>query len=232
MSDVESRESLDNFISSMVHNTNNIGIEAVNRYEQVPGVGESTVFFQLPLDMAKCTVTASPKSNKGICYTVLLYGAIVKNKDYMPLTRACSKCTEDDDIDIYVHSPGGSVIVTAGLLSNLAASSANVKFIAFGDVMSAATLFFTKSFDRMRVCKYSRFMYHMSSTGGMSHTAKLIEDNQNIFNYISDYLVEATKSGILTPEELNIVINQRQDVFILAEEMSKRLRQEIYSEKG
>jgi len=236
MSDLvfETRDTLDNFVSSidlsLSISTESIGTEN-SGYKPVPSVGESTIFFQLPADMAKCTITAVAKDDGGLVYNVLLYGVIANHKDYMSLSRMCSKSTEKDDIDIYVHSPGGSVTVAAGLLSKLANLSANVRFIAFGDVMSAATLFFTKAFDSMKVCKYARFMYHMSSTGGMSHTAKLIEDNKNIFEYISDYLVEANKSGLLTTDELDTIIDKRQDVFILANEMCKRLNQEIYTKK-
>ena len=210
----------------MVTNTVNldqIGIEGI----AVPNTGNSTILLQIPYDQAKCTITNLPQEG-GVRYNVLLYDVISEPKDYMSLFRVCTKAQEGDDIWVYVDSVGGAISTAIAIKTALAGTKAKVHMVGLGDVMSAATLLVDGK-DNTSIGKYSHFMYHMSSSGGAGNTTAVIQLNQQILGYIIDYLKESTRNGNITVDELDLIMNKQQDVYITGVEMAKRLKKDILS---
>lgn len=198
----------------------------------LPDVEKSTILFQIPYELAKCTITPVSNGEGGITYHALLYGVIGTAKDYMSLFRICTKSSENDLIKVYVDSVGGDITTAIAIHNALNGTKARVEKIALGDVMSAATLIVDciDSPDGRKTCtvgKYAHFMYHMSASGGFGNTTVIIETSQHLFGYIVDYLKEAVKRKCITTDEFDMIVNKRQDVFITAKNMAERLNKQI-----
>jgi len=196
----------------------------------IPDVGKSTILFQIPEELSKCTITPM-KKNGGTTYNVLLYGSIGEAKEYVSLFRMCTKATEQDCIDVYVDTVGGNITTAIAISNALEGSSAKVRRIGLGDVMSAGTLIVDGG-PETEIGKFAHFMYHMSSSGGMGNTTAIIETNQQLFGYIIDYLRDAVNKKCITPEEMDMIVNKRQDVFITGKEMAERLNKELITKRG
>jgi len=193
----------------------------------VPDVGQSTILLQVPYEAAKCTVVAVPNGENSILYNVLLYDEITEPKDYMSLFRICTKSRETDVIKIAFETIGGSVTTAVAIATALSGTKAKVIKIALGDVMSAGTLLCDGT-GHIEIGEYAHFMYHMSSSGLMGNTKAVIEGGKQIVDYIEDYLKEAVETGCITSEELDLIVNKRQDVYVVGQEMAKRLNKDIY----
>lgn len=210
----------------------NVSKLVANESIAVPDVGKSTVLFQIPSNLAKCTITPTPKEN-GTFYRVLLYGTIEAAKDYMSLFRIMSKCTENDEVEVNIDSPGGDIRTAIAIRNSIYSSKAHkVNLIALGDVMSAATLIYngTTSEDGRFTCnigKYAHFMFHMSSHGIMGNTVRVIEESKLLLGYVDDYLKDSIKNNCITPEEYDLISNKQIDVYITAKQMAERLNKQI-----
>lgn len=196
-----------------------------NQLLNMDGDENNNVMMSLSPDAAKCTVSAI-KTENGIVFNILLYDIISEPKHYLTLFRICSKAREIDTIRFFCDSVGGSIMTAVSIANALQNTKAKVEKIAFGDVMSAATLIVDCK-ENTQIAKYSHFMYHMSSTGGLGNTTALIETNQEILKYVIDYLKNAVAEEIITTDEFDLIVNKRQDVYITGPEMAKRLKKDI-----
>lgn len=193
----------------------------------IPDVGNSTILLQIPYEQAKCTIVPLKMGENAIKYNVLLYDVIGDSKDYMSLFRVCSKARQGDEICIFLDTVGGSIATAIAIATALSSTKAKVTKIAFGDVMSAGTLIFD-GIGEFEICKYSHFMYHMSSGGMMGSTTSIIRASQQVLDYVKDYLEESVKTGCITEEERSLILDKGQDVYITGKEMADRLKKDIY----
>lgn len=150
-----------------------------------------------------------------------IYGAIDELGDYVDMITTLDYATENDIINIYLNTPGGSLNTTISIIHAMMRSPANITTHADGEVASAGTMIFFAG-QQYIVYPYSHFMFHDASNGVIG---KLNENMKNI--YASSQLIEKIAYDLYCPvfseEEVDDILEGR-DYYCSAEEMYDRIR--------
>jgi len=149
-----------------------------------------------------------------------IYGPIDDLSDYVDMITTLDYASENDIINIYINTPGGSLNTTISIIHAIMRSQANVITHADGEVASAGTLIFFAGHLYI-VYPYSHFMFHDASNGV---AGKVNENMKSI--YAASQLIEKIAYDLYCPvfseEEVDDILEGR-DYYCSAEEMYDRI---------
>ena len=157
-------------------------------------------------------------------YNVILRGKIEDSLAlYAELLFLLGNVSENDTVNIFICSPGGSVFAGMEIANAIRASKAQVNTIISGLAASiAAVIWFA---GKERYClPYSLLMIHGSShlDGGKS---QVVAERANAYVKFSQMInSSAVKYGIITEEEFLQITEDRIDKRIFGTELMKRCK--------
>jgi len=167
--------------------------------------------------------TGNEPGPQGNIYTAYIRGNIKDTGEYIMLLEALAIANEQDEIHMYIESPGGMVSTGATIASAIASCEGKTVGIACGLCASAASLIWSAC-DECIVGDYAMFMYHMSSHMDMGNSERIRTRAEEMVNYVKNcLLVEAVKKNHITQEELTTLCETCNDVYISAADMKSRI---------
>lgn len=150
-----------------------------------------------------------------------LFGTIEHDMNkYFPLIHTLNTATENDEINIYINSPGGSLYMALQICNTMHKTRANVITHLDAEAHSAASMIFLSG--REYVINPNGLMLIHTYTGGMYGKAHELND-QMTFNYRTHMkMLEDYYGKILTEEELEKV-KAGGDFWIDSDELIERI---------
>jgi ATP-dependent Clp protease protease subunit len=126
----------------------------------------------------------------------------------------------NDDITMYVNSPGGSVYDGLSIIDTMNMIKSDVKVICSGMAASMGAMILCSGKKGMRYAtKSARIMIHSVSSGsrGTYHDLKIdFKETEFLQNYLTDMIVENTGAG-----KKQVIADMERDKWMSAEEALK-----------
>ena len=147
---------------------------------------------------------------------------IADPEDFQYLLEVLRNANNEDEVHLHINSGGGNFYTAVQICgAMMTCKAARVMCHAEGIVASAATMIFLSA-THWTVSPLSTFMFHTSSSvtaGKMPDTIKEIEAHKSHLNTVCNTLYK----DFLTDEEIDLVINKNDDLWMAPDEVEKRL---------
>lgn len=171
-----------------------------------------------------CPVYVSKSTeNDTLVATAYITGQVADLSEYVDLVDLLEVMKENDLLVIYIDSPGGYVATGAAIASCIDTCKGKVIGIARGLCASAGSLIWSAC----HICvaePFANFMYHMSSHFDMGNSEGIRERAAIQVDYVENCLLRiARDKGHITEDEMIKIARGKENVFISAQEMTKRL---------
>lgn len=163
-------------------------------------------------------------------YTAILTGEVLGPGKYIQLLDTLYHAKKGDTITIKIASPGGMVETGAALFTAFENTQAKVKTVGMGTVASIASLIWMAGHER-EMMPGSTLMVHGPSGMQAGKVSTIKEECDQISEYFKYMLVSLSK-GILTQEQLNRVLESREDLFIAAEVINEQIKKMSGGQNG
>lgn len=218
---------LESDVKAVNQGTNNkeVPTEVDNNGKPKPAPNQPTAPGTMVIQ-SKCPIAISSTTENDVSKVVVqayIRGMVDDLDGYIPLLDILHQADENTEIYIHIQSGGGMVTTGSTIASAIARCRGRVVTIAEGLCASAASLIWSAGHE-CRVYDYAIFMYHMSSHADMNNSLYIAEAATRMVRYVQNCLMRsALAKGHITKEEHEIFCEQKQEVWISAEEMKKRL---------
>lgn len=168
------------------------------------------------------TLPIYSSQNTSTTYKVFIDEEIKSPSYYRNLTYTLDNASPNDDIIFHINSPGGNVYAGLQLYNGILNTEANTVAILEGMCVSAAT-FFPMACDSVMVMNGSFMMLHAASFGAIGDM-KSIMDDVTFRNKELEKMIHRVYKDFLTEEEIEDMIQNKREVWMSDEEVSRRLR--------
>lgn len=156
-------------------------------------------------------------------YWCYIFGVITEPAAFVELMSILDNAEADDEITIYISSPGGCVYAGSMVASCIVGCKAKVTTVAMGQCASAGSLIWSAGHACLAM-KTAQFMYHMSSHWDGGNTVKVLERAGTQKRYVRDCLLaDALQKGHITAEELELLVETENNLWINPMDMAQRL---------
>lgn len=157
-------------------------------------------------------------------YNVILRGKIEDDLAlYAELIFLLANAKEEDTVNIFITSPGGSVFSGMAIANAIRASKAKVNTIIAGLAASIAAVIWFAGKERYTL-PYSLLMIHGSSHFDGGKSALVVERAQQYVRFSQMINSSAVKYGIITEEEFLKITEDRIDLRIFGKDLMKRCK--------
>ena len=176
------------------------------------------------------TVAMVINPNGSKSYTAIMTGEVQEPGKYIQLIDTLYHANPGDTVTLLIASPGGMVETGAALFTAFENTRARVKTIGMGTVASIASLIWMAGHDR-EMMPGSTLMVHGPSGLQAGKVSTIQEECEQISDYFKYMLVQLSK-GVLTDEQLDRVLESREDLFIPAETLNDQMQKMAGGQNG
>lgn len=157
-------------------------------------------------------------------YNVILRGKIEDDLAlYSELIFLLSNVSEEDTVNLFITSPGGSVFSGMAIANAIRASKAQVNTIIAGLAASIAAVIWFAGKERYTL-PYSLLMIHGSSHFDGGKSAVVVERAQQYVKFSQMINSSAVKYGIISEEEFLKITEDRIDLRIFGKDLMRRCK--------
>lgn len=178
--------------------------------------------IQLPVFGDSGSVVATQGENGTRNYVAMITGEVSFPSKYIQLLDTLYHARKGDTITIKIASPGGMVETGIAILTAIENTQAKVTTVALGLVASIASIIWMAGHERIMMPE-STLMVHGPSGLQAGKVSDIKEECDMIDAYFRDLLIRVSK-GVLTSEQLNHVLEHREDYFISADTIMKQMK--------
>lgn len=165
-----------------------------------------------------------PKKVLSNLFEFYLVGEITPASDYIEWFDTIRHANPDDNVKIYINSPGGDMFTAIQFMRVLAETEATVVISVEGMCASAATLVFLCA-DVFEVTPHSSFLFHNYSSGiwgkGGEQFSQITHERK-----WSERLLKEIYEDFLTVPEINSLLANG-DLWMDVDEVVKRMQERI-----
>lgn len=171
-----------------------------------------------------CPVYVDKNAKGGYRFSAYITGSISDVDDYLDLIDILFSANTNDEVFIYLDSPGGQISAGGIIASAIDGCAAEVYAVVRGLCASAAALIMTAvKKENIQVSPFAVIMFHMSSHMDMGFSTKILERSENQIKYVNDCLLKkAYDEKLITEEEFNKIQNG-EEIFVSASEFKNKL---------
>ena len=141
-------------------------------------------------------------------YSVFLYDEIISPSDFIEAVQVAKMASEEDVINIYINSPGGSLDAVDMFLMALDETPAKVRAIVGGTCASAATLVLLKA-DEYEISPNASIMFHSASFNVGGQHSQVVDHISHVSERC-ETLLRNSYSGIFSEEEIEQMIRGKE----------------------
>ena len=157
--------------------------------------------------------------------SVCIDEAIKEASYYRYASQAINELTEDDTLQFFINSPGGTFSGLSTLLSSMDYSCCNTVAVIQGDCSSAASML-ALSCHEIQVSPLASMLVHFvsyGSVGAASHIKAHVDHTQKVTEGVFRNIYE----GFLTEEEIVSCIEQDRQIWLDSEQIIQRLENRL-----
>lgn len=151
------------------------------------------------------------KVNRTYQHDVFIDEPFVDSSYYRSVVSMLHDCSPEDIVIFHINSPGGLLSGLQSLMEAVKTTDAQTIAVLVGQCASAASIF-TMYCDSVFVTDSASLMIHNVSYATGGKNSDIIAHTQHVAK-TSEKLIRDTYSGLLTPEEINEVLNGREIYF-------------------
>lgn len=156
-------------------------------------------------------------------YSISIQGGIGCIEDYWDVINALHIAQPEDKVNMTIVSPGGSLLTATMICSAMEQCKARITATAAGMCASAGSFIWSCA-DECLVTWNAFVMFHMSSSLEYGKTTYNLSKSKHLIEFVDKIIRDyAVSKGIITEEEHNKIVNENGTVWILGDEMRKRL---------
>jgi len=144
---------------------------------------------------------------------------------YRYVSQAINELTEDDTLQFFINSPGGTFSGLSTILSSMDYSGCNTVAVIQGDCSSAASML-ALSCHEIQVSPLASMLVHFvsyGSAGAASHIKAHVDHTQKVTESVFRNIYE----GFLTEEEIVSCIEQDRQIWLDSEQIIQRLENRL-----
>ena len=182
---------------------------------------KSTIIPPMVGDSGSVIATVNPDGTK--TYVSMITGEVTYPAKYIQLLDALYSANKGDKVIIKIASPGGMVETGVAIMTAIENTRAEVTTIAMGLVASIASIIWLAGHKRILMPE-STLMVHGPSGLQAGKVSDIKEECEQIEQYFIS-MVKALTKGVLTEEQLNRVLEQREDLFLPATLVEKQMQE-------
>ena len=213
---IEEPSNVDQYASTM---------ELISDYSELTIVDIHKISSVYPVEkeFPKCPVYVRKTNDNKLIVTAYITGPIEDNVKYLMLLEILELVSENDQVYLFIDSPGGMVSTGAVIASAIDNCKAKVVGIARGFCASAASLIWSACHVNI-ASPLAVFLYHMSSHFDVGNSESIRERAVILITYVREYLLKvALDKGHITSDEFTTIVKGKEDVIIPATVMIPRL---------
>jgi ATP-dependent protease ClpP protease subunit len=150
-----------------------------------------------------------------------IQGPIGDPEEYIDLIDTLYTAKGNDNIQIYLNTPGGRLDTTVEIIHAMAASEGNVTAIATGTVASAGTLILFSA-EGISINRFAYAMLHDGSGGEVGKINENLKSAEFHSNYVHDIYHEVY-SRFFSKEEIDEILNGK-DLYLTSSQLEDRVR--------
>lgn len=154
-------------------------------------------------------------------HDVYLDDVIEEPSNYRELISLLMNASPEDQINLYINSPGGNLDTACAIITGIQCSNADVKAYLMGACHSAASMI-TMYCTQVHVFNHAYMMAHTASFGSSGNTSTVKSHTDFTVSQVEKLLDDAYE-GFLTKDELSKVKNGV-EVWFDSEAVIKRLQ--------
>lgn len=175
----------------------------------------------------------------GVTNNFYLYGEIGHElNDYVDMITTLDLAEEQDTVNIYINTPGGSLDTTISIIHAILRSKAHVTTHADGQVASAGTIIFFAA-DSFIVYPYAHGMFHVASGGAVGKIPENLKNavaSSNLVNKLMrdlyiPYFSEEEVDDILEGKDYYCDSDELHDRVVAGVEIKQKQYEEEQKEK-
>jgi len=192
--------------------------------DDAPTTRFGAIAISLDSDDRGISIVEQSNSDNTVDYSVYICGEILQSADYAAeLVTLLHTLSDTSKVTIFINSPGGSLMSGSAIAGAISASRAKVTTVAVGMVASAAAFIWSHG-HTVTVEPTAIAMFHMSSHGDYGNSKMIAINAENTVKYVTDIsLKKAVDLGLLTPEDVEDLVDRRRDVYLDAATIVQRL---------
>lgn len=158
-------------------------------------------------------------------HSIFIDNALDSPQDFRYALQTLAMAQEEDDVLVFLNSPGGSVDAAQAFINLMQQCEANITVIGSGTIASAAALILSAS-ESFQLDPFCSVMYH-PCTGGYGGTMDDIEGYGAFQKKQTENLLNYHAIGILTEEELRQIHVEKKTIWLDTESFTSRFRRKI-----
>lgn len=167
-----------------------------------------------------CIVLQIPSENK---YQVFLNDDIVHDPNlYRNLFTILNRAKENEVIEMYINSYGGSVITGIMIISAMKKCKAKIITYNCGIAMSIGSSIWLYG-DELRLFPGAITMFHCTLHGDQGYSTFIKDKADFIISTFRNILNRALKLNVLTQEEVDNILTKNHELYIGYDDMIKRI---------
>jgi len=186
--------------------------------KNIINVGNITSGSELGVSTQEFNVNSYTRTST--VYNIFLQEAITSAEEFQSALTIFNVATEDDDVNVFLSSPGGSLDAAMIFISELRKCNAKVHIKAGGTVASAA-VFILLAADSFEMDGFCNIMIHSASFGDHGPVQDVVEYSQFVQQQTTKVFKEFFE-GFLSDEEIQLVLVHKKVMWLTAEEFCKR----------
>lgn len=155
-------------------------------------------------------------------YNIFLQGAIESEEDFNEALTVLSIAEEQDSVNIYLSSPGGSVDAANTLVYAMSKCQCPVHVLASGTVASAAPIILLSA-DSFEIDNFAQIMFHQWSYGSCANVTDMFKYAEFTKKQMRKHFEFHTK-GFFTQEEIDDILENKNEYWMDADEFVERFQ--------
>lgn len=176
----------------------------------------------LPLRPGQSGYVSGKMKEDGSCdYTVLLDEEVIFPDPYLEVVHTIRNLREVDTLTILLCTNGGWVETGVDIIHAIANTKGTVITHAIGMCASIGAVIWCCGKIR-KISPLATLMFHMPSGGYFGKSLDVRDETTQLCEYFRNLLQQISK-GILTEQDIEMVVGQRKDVFLSGTTVQQRL---------
>ena len=168
-------------------------------------------------------IITKPTEN-GTISQIYINNVVLNSCLYVPAVDILLTATENDEITIFLQTPGGNVFAGIDLVNAIQATNAKLKVIANGICASCgALILFESPIESIEIREWTEVMVHGPSHFLKGKSLDIKDINDSVISWFIDRYAIYREKGLLTDEEYDQIMIKKVDVFIPAQELKNRI---------
>ena len=197
----------------------------------LPGIVSGTTSVPVPLGQptppsdgfVAGTQCAFKLSKEEKTMKIWLFGVLRDTNNYRKIISLLYSLPNDFTVHIFIHSPGGSIMVGCNILTAMERCKATVITYNIGMAASCGSLILAFG-DKIHVDDNAITMFHHAGIGSQDSAHRLLTQTKHTIATVMNFFERMKERGVIVEEEIEGIVKRGEEYFITSDVMIGRLK--------